>query len=216
MKAADPDNRYPCDQVVPIEQEPRHHLVIENEFVRAFAVEIAPHERTLCHHHPQDYLLYVASGAEIVSAARGEGPKRLNYSDGECEMSAAGMTHVVENLGEKPFRNIVVEMLPGVKLARGGDPKFVKGSGRVDRVFGDERAAVFEVTMEVGADLEVDGPAVVTNAHRDSPAFDGDQEAQANELFTELSWVGPTRRVGLRNPGETQQTVLIFQLGRLG
>jgi hypothetical protein len=32
---------YPCEHAVAIEQEPRHHLVIANEFVRSFAVEIA-------------------------------------------------------------------------------------------------------------------------------------------------------------------------------
>ena len=122
MSAADQDNRYPCDQVVPIEQEPRHHLVIENEFVRAFAVEIAPHDRTLCHHHPHDYLLYVAGDAEIVSAARDEEPKRLSYRDGECELLAAGLVHVVENSRDTPFRNIVVELLPGTRAtaASGG------------------------------------------------------------------------------------------------
>ncbi len=107
------DKRYSCAHVVPIEQEPRHHLVIENEFVRAFAVEIAPHDRTLCHHHPHDYLLYVAGDAEIISAARDEEPKQLSYRDGECELLEAGLVHVVENLGDTAFRNVVVELLPG-------------------------------------------------------------------------------------------------------
>ena len=66
--------------------------------MRALAVEIPPHTRTLCHRHPHDYLLYVASGAEIISAARDEEPKKLNYVDGECELSKAGLVHVVENL----------------------------------------------------------------------------------------------------------------------
>lgn len=103
---------YDCSRVVEIEDEPRHHLVIANDFVRAFAVEIAPGERTLCHRHPNHYLLYVALGSEIISAARDEKPKQLNYRDGECEMSAAGLIHVVENLGDAPFRNVVVELLP--------------------------------------------------------------------------------------------------------
>ena len=74
--------------------------MIENEFVRAFAVEIAPYDHTLCHHHPHDYLLYVVGDGEIVSAARDEEPKKLSYSDGECELLEAGMVHVVENLSD--------------------------------------------------------------------------------------------------------------------
>jgi quercetin dioxygenase-like cupin family protein len=98
---------YDCRQVVDIADEPHHHLVIANEYVRAFAVEIPPRTRTLCHHHPHEYLLYVAKGAEIISAARDEEPKRLNYVDGECELSKAGLVHVVENLGDGAFRNVV-------------------------------------------------------------------------------------------------------------
>jgi hypothetical protein len=112
--------RYSCRHVVPIEQEPRHHLELENEFVRAFAVEIAPHDRTLCHEHEHDYLLYVVGDAEIISAARDEEPKRLSYRDGECDLSTAGMVHIVENLRDTPFRNIVIELLPRVGELFGG------------------------------------------------------------------------------------------------
>ncbi|MFZ0314317.1 MAG: cupin domain-containing protein, partial [Candidatus Korobacteraceae bacterium] len=114
------DHTYDCKHVVEIEQEPRHHLVFSNEFVRGFAVEIAPHDRSLCHHHPHDYLLYVASGAEIVSAARDEEPKKLSYRDGECELLEAGLVHVVDNRSDTPFRNVVVELLPRAgELGRG-------------------------------------------------------------------------------------------------
>src|SRR5271170_2380410 len=120
------DHTYDCKHAVEIEQEPRHHLVFANEFVRGFAVEIAPHDRSLCHHHPNDYLLYVASGAEIVSAARDEEPKQLSYRDGECELLEAGLVHIVENLGDKPFRNVVVELLPRAgELRRGAAPSSV-------------------------------------------------------------------------------------------
>ena len=74
MNSGEQHTRYSCDQVVPIEQEPRHHLVIDNQFVRAFVVDIEPKHVTLCHRHPNDYLLYVAGGTEIISAAKNEEP----------------------------------------------------------------------------------------------------------------------------------------------
>src|ERR1700734_2483992 len=114
---------YDCSEPVEIEDEPHHHLIIANEFVRALAVEVPPHVRTLCHHHPHDYLLYVARGAAIISAAREEEPKKLNYVEGECELSEAGLVHIVENLSDHSFRNVVVEFLPASsKLKRGRDP----------------------------------------------------------------------------------------------
>ena len=74
---------YDCSQPVEIEDEPHHHLIIANEYVRALAVEIPPHVRTLCHHHPHDYLLYVASGAgDHQRGARGR-------AEGSCITSTA-------------------------------------------------------------------------------------------------------------------------------
>jgi hypothetical protein len=131
------DKRYSCAHVVPIEQEPRHRLVIENEFVRAFAVEIAPQDRTLCHHHPHDYLLYVAGDADIISAARDEEPKKLSYRDGECELLEAGLVHVVENVGETAFRNVVVELLPKASSLRRGPKPVAKWVAVGDPVWGE-------------------------------------------------------------------------------
>src|ERR1700678_4294336 len=153
---------YDCSRVVEIENEPRHHLVIANEFVRAFAVEIAPGERTLCHRHPNDYLLYVALGSSIISAARDEKPKRLNYRDGECEMSAAGLIHVVENLGDTPFRNVVVELLPKAgALRRGENPETVTCDVEVKKVFDNSREAIFEIVVGPGAEVADSRTAVV-------------------------------------------------------
>ena len=143
------DKRYACEHVVEIEQEPRHHLVIENEFVRAFIVEIAPHDYTLCHHHPHDYLLYVAGDADIVSTARDEEPKKLSYRGGECELLQAGMVHVVENLRPTTFRNLLTELLPAVAaLSRGAEPVTISGEASITRRFEDERAAILAARDE--------------------------------------------------------------------
>ena len=150
------------ETVVEIEDEPCHHLVIANQYIRAFAVEVPAHAQTLCHHHPNDYLLYVAEGAEIISAARGEEPKRLNYVDGESELSKAGLVHVVENLCDHAFRNVVVEVLPAAfQLRRGTEPLVIRGEAKVERVLSEEPGAIFAVEMQPGAEIEIAGPAVL-------------------------------------------------------
>jgi quercetin dioxygenase-like cupin family protein len=219
------DKRYSCEHVVPIEQEPRHHLVIENEFVRAFAVEIAPHDRTLCHHHPHDYLLYVVGDGDIVSAARDEEPKKLNYRDGECELLQAGMVHVVENLGDTAFRNVVVELLPGTgSLRRGDDPKVIAGEGdaiqtfeetRVTQLFDDDRAAIFSIQIQPGAEVEILGPAVVATPYENklSPdALDG-IEIKSNPIC-HLAWIPAQQEAILWGCWQETERVIIFQVGR--
>jgi hypothetical protein len=104
-------------------------------------------------------LLYVVGEGEIISAARDEEPKRLSYRDGECELLTAGMVHVVENLGDAPFRNVVVELLRGVGvLRRGADPQRIGGGANITQLFDDERAAVFSIEIEPDTKVEIVGP----------------------------------------------------------
>ncbi len=211
------DAGYDCSQVVEIEQEPRHHLVIENEFVRAFAVEIAPHDRTLCHNHPHDYLLYIAGDADFVSAPRGEEPKRLSYRDGECERSSAGLVHVVENLSDAPFRNIVVELLPAIDgLRRGAGPKLLRGAATITCRLTDDRAAIFTAEMKPGAEVEIFGPAIVA-----TPYGDRLNPVEAEEAFivveqhtiSDLAWVPPGSRAILWGCTKQRETTVLFQPG---
>ena len=206
---------YDCSRVVEIEDEPRHHLVIANEYVRTFAVEVGPHERTLCHHHPNDYLIYVASAAEIISAARDEEPKRLNYADGECELSRAGLTHVVENLGDQPFRNVVVELLAAAStLRRGLAPQKISGDAEVRQVFDDMRAAIFEIEVEPGAELAVAGPAVVASPYGNelTPDALGDVEVKHNSIC-DLAWIAADREATLFGCWKQAVSLLVFRVG---
>jgi quercetin dioxygenase-like cupin family protein len=206
---------YDCSRVVEIEDEPQHHLIIANEYIRALAVEVPPHASTLCHHHPHDYLIYVASGAEVISAARGEEPKKLTYIDGECELSPAGLVHVVENLSSTAFRNVVVELLPGAnRLKRGAGPAGIAGEVRIEPIFQHERGAIYSVAMNAAAEVEIAGPAVIACPNGD--------EIMMKELddfdiplddFRKLMWVCASRKVAIRNVGHSPARVVVFQVG---
>ena len=209
------EKRYSCEQAVEIEQEPRHHLVIENEFVRAFLVDIAPHDHTLCHHHPNDYLLYVVGDADIVSAARDQEPKTLSYRDGECELLEAGMVHVVENLRDAAFRNVVVELLPeGDRLQRGAEPIPLAGKADITRNFDDERAAVLLLQMKSGSEVLICGPVVVAGSAPGEDPQASDRLAEVND-FNGLAWIPASKRARLQTPANANQKVLLFQVGRI-
>jgi hypothetical protein len=208
---------YNCAQVVDIADEPHHHLVIANQYIRAFAVDVPAHIRTLCHRHPNEYFIYVATGAEIVSAARDEEPKRLKYVDGECELSKAGLEHIVENLGDGPFRNVVVEISGnGASLKRGMSPVAMKGDVKMDDLVAKAPGAVFRLKLEPGAEAEIAGPAVVSSPHGD--------EVMVRELdefdiplnsFGKPMWVCAPRKIGIRNAGLRVAGVVVFQIGKV-
>jgi hypothetical protein len=209
------DDPYSCEDVVPIDEEPRHHLVIANEYVRAFAVEIAPGDRTLCHHHPHDYLLYVASNANIVSAARDEERKHLNYEDGECEMSTAGLTHVVENRGDTPFRNVVVEVLAkSTTLRRGELPERVWGHSHIDQLLDETAGAIVRIRFAPGTETEIYGPAVVASPYDDQLMVkELDDYDVPLDSFRKLLWVCAPRKVLVKNAGQTPARAIVFQVG---
>ena len=153
---------------------------------------------------------------EIVSAARDEEPKKLSYRDGECELSPAGLVHVVENLQDTPFRNVVVELLPGIgSLRRGDDPKVISGETSIAQRFGDEAAAIFAVDMKAGAEVKVFGPAVVATPYGDrlNPEYPEDITVTPNPV-SDLAWIPPGCQGILWRCENVVERAVVFQVGR--
>jgi hypothetical protein len=206
---------YRCEQVVPIEQEPRHHLVIANDFVRAFAVEIAPHDRTLCHHHAHEYLMYVVGDAEIVSAPRDGEPKTHSYRDGDCELAdAAGLVHVVENMRDTKFRNLLVEFLPGfADLRRGAALTTASEDVNIRPCFDDQRASVSSLQLENGSQVEVCGPAILASPYESEVEVVAPQGIRTIQEFKNLAWIEPGAPAMLRNRARHPASAVLIALG---
>jgi len=209
------ENQYPCEHVVLVEDELHHRRLFPNDDVRFFIVEIASHERTLCHYHPYDYVMYVVGDAQIVSAPRDGEPKTLTYHDGDCELSPAGLIHVVENLRETKFRNLLVELMPGLnELQRGSDPRIVAGGGTVEAILEEERISVWSLEMNADTQVEAYGPAIDVRLfeERPLPKHPGDITVKTHQV-AEISWI-PSCRALLRSDLDRSWRVILFQLGR--
>jgi quercetin dioxygenase-like cupin family protein len=59
---------------VQITSEPSHHLVLENEYLRVFKVEVAPHASTLMHRHRHDYVFVTLGDAHVSNEVEGKPP----------------------------------------------------------------------------------------------------------------------------------------------
>jgi hypothetical protein len=112
---------------VPVSQEPHHHLVLKNSYVRAYYVDVAPHESTLRHRHDLPYFAVLLSGdgapaAPAAGAAAPQPPQapRAIYSPG-------GISHAVSNPGDTPFRNVTVELLRPQGKVRNRCDEIVRG-----------------------------------------------------------------------------------------
>jgi hypothetical protein len=224
--------------IVEIENEPCHHLVLVNEFVRGLAVELPPFHQTLCHHHPHDYVLYVAGISDVVSVPDNDEPVTCLYRDGECEFLPAGLIHEVENLKDSPFRSLVVELLPRARdLRRGPDPTrqtaptLVGGSpqtvreeklaeatiaelARVRPHFVHELAALYRAEIRADSAVEITGPAIVGCPYEHQVVMEKSGEKPVKlESFFQMEWLAPGQTALLRGEPVNSTRVVVVQLG---
>lgn len=103
-----------AQNVVPVTNEPSHHLAVSNEYVRAFKVEVAPKAETLYHQHDYDYVYVTIGDADLTNTRVNGTPAPLKLKDGETRFARAPLTHKVGNNLDQPFRNVTIELLKGV------------------------------------------------------------------------------------------------------
>ena len=96
---------------VEITSESSHHLVLENMFVRVFAVSVDPGKSTLMHHHAHDYFSVSLGDSQIMNTKQGAQPVAASFKDGDVRFTPAGLVHAVSNSGTNPFRNRTIELM---------------------------------------------------------------------------------------------------------
>ncbi len=101
---------------VEITSEPSHHLALQNQYVRVFQAEVAPHAATLMHRHRHDYIFVSLGASQISNQVAGKPPVTLTLQDGEVRASDGGFAHIARNLAATPFRVVAVELLQDAKV----------------------------------------------------------------------------------------------------
>ena len=96
---------------VPISEEHHHHLVLANQFIKAYEVEVPPHESTLVHRHDQDYVYIVFGEADITNAVEGKPELKAHLVDTTVNFARGPLTHFARVDGDTIFRNITVQLL---------------------------------------------------------------------------------------------------------
>jgi quercetin dioxygenase-like cupin family protein len=104
-----------AQSAVPIEQEPSHRVVLQNEHVRVFEVWLPRGEITLWHVHRHDGVSVRLAAATIEDHPKDGQIKTLRLRRGAVAYGATptALTHRVRNVGESTFHNLYIELLPG-------------------------------------------------------------------------------------------------------
>src|ERR1700737_3880501 len=69
---------------VALKAEPHHHLAFENDYVRAFHVEVGPHQSTLLHRHDRDYVFISLGDASVTNAVAGLPEAQVKLKDADA------------------------------------------------------------------------------------------------------------------------------------
>jgi len=83
---------------------------IENDSVRVLVVTDQPGHKSAMHEHAQNrVMIYLDAGTDRISYADGR-VEDLKFHANEIRWSPAGGRHTSENIGERPFRIVEVEL----------------------------------------------------------------------------------------------------------
>lgn len=204
---------------VPVAQEPSHHLVLDNEYVRAFDVVVAPHAATLLHQHDLDYVFVTLGDSHISNERAGSAPVELKLADAEVRYTPGRFAHVARNLAATPFHNITIELKnPGAPVCGlAGLPACEKRPA--------DLAQVLFATRRMRASLTDLAPGARTALHShtaphlaialDGLTFENDPKGNPPRKFSmkkgQAVWVDESVTHLLRNLGPARGRILALE-----
>ncbi len=192
---------------VPIEQEPAHQLVLQNDKVRVFDVGLAPGEATLWHVHRHDGMSVRLTDATIEDQPEDGQAEALSLHRGELAFGATpnARAHRVRNVGETTFRNLYIELLIDTDASAGRAVAAADSTGR--RVaFENVRVRALRRILEPGESTAVhthaaSGVAVVVTAGRLEISYPEAAARTVDIRAGTVQWIQPGTTHALKNVG---------------
>ena len=100
----------PVPAGVPVEREPRHHVVFENEAVRVIDARLPAADVTLYHTHTADNVPVVIHGGRMTVQPLGGAPQTASPRTGDASFVRGGYTHQIANVGADALQFLDVEI----------------------------------------------------------------------------------------------------------
>jgi hypothetical protein len=155
-----------AERVLPANEEPRHVVKLENEWVRIVDVEIPEGEQTLYHTHSLDYPYVLVTSVTLFNQILGQEPKDAVMQAGFIgyynATTKGAYTHRFINRGPGAFRAIGIELLQPVES--GAAPKAalppLEGA---EIALDNERVGAYRIKIAPGASvgpLTIPGPSI--------------------------------------------------------
>jgi hypothetical protein len=88
---------------MPLEKEPHHQLLLQNQDVIVFKVKLMPGDTLLLHRHDHDEASMTMSNGTTVAIYPGQPPLQQKDVSGTVRFHYAGVVHQIKNTGDRPY-----------------------------------------------------------------------------------------------------------------
>jgi quercetin dioxygenase-like cupin family protein len=138
---------------VPVEQEPRHHVVYSNTRIRVIDAALPAGYASLYHTHARDNVPIVVGAGRIAVQLLGAAATEQDAALGRATFARASYAHRVSNVGGTTVRFIDVELV-GAPPARGERTSAAASEPRGHRLeLENDRVRIHRVTLPAGDSL---------------------------------------------------------------
>jgi quercetin dioxygenase-like cupin family protein len=153
---------------VEIASEPSHQQIFQNDYIRVFKVEIAPHAATLMHRHHHDYFLVALSSTNLSNEISGKPPASLEVGQGEVRFAEGNFAHRAKNLGDQPFPYVTIEYLKDAEAHTSPPPKWDEDRALHVHMKGTQDVLFVKDGIRV-SDFQLQPGGMVHNQHHPGP-----------------------------------------------
>jgi len=148
------------EEILEVGMEPRHFLVLSNEYVRALRVSFPPNDTTLAHRHAEDslYFFLVEGGLQVVNHVQGQDPACDCMEFGEVRFgthkSDKPLVHKITNKTDKQMLCIDAEVLQSPPITN----PFPLVADKHELIKTREKCRVYKLVLEPGESVTVTYP----------------------------------------------------------
>lgn len=192
---------------VPVGQEPRHHVMFSNEYVRVIDAVIAPDDTTLFHTHSRDNVPVSISGGRMQTEVLGGSTTESTVQPGGAWFAKASYTHRISNVGTTTLRFIDAELVSIPSFAS-PLPEPIKDVPGLSLEIDNERVRVYRIRLDPGQSTGphrhfLPGLEVVVAPSRLRVAGAGKQE-DSDESPGQFLWRSGPFRHSIENVGDSR------------